>query len=337
MTDYSFTIIVPLYNSAIFLDKCIKSLQGQSYNNFEIILVDDGSQDDTLALCTSYAQRDSRVRVYTKKNEGQGVARNYGLARANNDFILYVDSDDYIEENTLLKVNNLINQEPDCDIVNFLIDFVDSHNKTHHQASKFSMSTMEGEDIFISAMLDRDILSSPCNKAYRRTFLVNNGILFPALRKNEDILYSRIVGFHAQKATFINETFYHALIRSGSTSRDFTSHNLKDSLSTINKLKEFLLEKRMMEKHEFVYKAFIVRHLSYLLIISAFRTNTYEDFKDKVTLTSDFGLNDYLKDRKVLNLLSYKQKIMAVLCRVPLFLYSIAKLSTKSGLYNPGR
>ena len=337
MTDNSFTIIVPLYNSALFLDKCLKALQGQIYNNFEVILVDDGSQDDTLALCTNYEQIDSRFRVYTKKNEGQGVARNFGLAKANNDFILYVDSDDYIEANTLLRINEVINQEPDCDIVNFLIDFVDDANKRHHQASNFSMSTMEGDDIFISAMLDRDILSSPCNKAYRRSFLVNNGIQFPALRKNEDILYSRIVGYYAQKAVFINEVFYHALIRSGSTSRDFTSHNLKDSLLTINKLKDFLLEKKMMDKHEFVYKAFIVRHLSYLLIISAFRTNTYNDFKDKFTLTSDFGLNDYLKDRKVLHLLSYKQKIMAMLCRMPLVLYSFAKLSTKLGLYNPGR
>lgn len=337
MTDNSFTIIVPLYNSALFMDKCLKSLQGQNYNNYEVILVDDGSQDDTFALCKGYEQRDPRIRAFTKINEGQGVARNFGLAKAENDFILYVDSDDFIETNALTKINEAINNEPDCDIVNYLIDFVDEFDKPHHQASKFNMNIMEGEAIFVSAMLDRDILSSPCNKAYRKSFLLNNDIQFPALRKNEDILYSRIVGYYAQKAVFINETFYHALIRTGSTSRDFTSHNLKDSLLTIDKLKTFLSEKGVLAKHESVYKAFIVRHLSYLLIISAFRTKSYHDFKDKIKLTSDFGLDDYLKDQKVFGLLSGKQKTMALLCRVPLMLYSVAKISTKLGLYNPGR
>jgi glycosyltransferase involved in cell wall biosynthesis len=333
----SFTIIVPLYNSALFLERCIKSLQNQNYNNFEVVLVDDGSQDETFALCQGYEKKDSRFNAYTKNNEGQGVARNFGLAKAKNDFILYVDSDDFIESDALKNINEAINSTPDCDFVNFLIDFVDENNRPRHQSARYSLPTMSGDDIFISAMLDRDILSSPCNKAYRRCFLLNNKIEFPSLRKNEDIIYSRIIGYYSKKTTFINKTLYHALIRSGSTSRNITSDNLKDSLLTIDKLKFFMQEKDIFDQYEIVFNAFVVRHLTYLLIIISFCSDDYNGFKRKVDLTTDIGLKNYLKNKKVISLLSIKQKIMALLCRVPLVLFSMAKLSTKLGLYNPGR
>lgn len=332
--EHSFSIIVPLYNSSEFMDKCLQSLKAQCYTNYEVILIDDGSHDNTFELCQVYEKNDNRFHAFTKNNAGQGVARNFGLTNASGDFIIYVDSDDYIEPNTLREINIALHLNPKCDIVNFLFDLVDDNGKVHYKSKSFGRTSMVGDDIFVSAMLDREILSIPWNKVYRKSFLNKYNITFPHLRRNEDIFYSRIIGFYALEAIFINKIFYHGLIRNDSTSRKFTNDNLKDSLFAVTMLKVFLQEKKVIDEYDLIFKAFIARHLSYLLVISAFRTEKYSSFKEQICLTKDFGLNDILKDKDVLNLLNNKQKIMSLLCRSPILLFIAAKLSVKTGLYN---
>ena len=96
------SIIVPIYNVEKYLERCVDSLVNQTYENIEIILVDDGSPDYCPQLCDEYAKKDSRIVVIHKKNGGLSDARNYGLCKASGEYILYVDSDDYIEWLTML-------------------------------------------------------------------------------------------------------------------------------------------------------------------------------------------------------------------------------------------
>ena len=97
------SIIVPIYNSSLYLDKCVNSLLSQTLTDIEIILVNDGSTDDSLSKMKSYD--DNRINIFSQKNGGQGSARNLGLTNAKGDYILFVDSDDYIDSNTIVKVN----------------------------------------------------------------------------------------------------------------------------------------------------------------------------------------------------------------------------------------
>lgn len=91
------SVIVPVYNTEKFIDRCIDSLLGQSFENFELIMVNDGSRDSSGVICKKYALKDKRIRVVDKKNEGVSAARNTGLDSANGDWIVFVDSDDYVE------------------------------------------------------------------------------------------------------------------------------------------------------------------------------------------------------------------------------------------------
>lgn len=91
------SIVVPIYNVEKELDRCLQSLLRQTYKNIEIILVDDGSPDRCPLLCDEYAQKDSRVRVIHKKNGGLSDARNVGLQATTGEYVLYIDSDDYID------------------------------------------------------------------------------------------------------------------------------------------------------------------------------------------------------------------------------------------------
>lgn len=108
------SVIVPIYNVADYLKECIDSIVKQTYTNIEIILVDDGSTDNSLNICKSYA--DGRICVYSKENGGQSSARNYGLDVAQGDYIVFVDSDDYIEENYVERLVLAISSDPSVDI-----------------------------------------------------------------------------------------------------------------------------------------------------------------------------------------------------------------------------
>ena len=103
-----FSIIVPVYNTEKYLDRCVKSLLSQTLSNIEVILVDDGSSDGSGRICDDFAAGDTRVRVIHKKNEGQGIARNAGLDLAFGEYVLFIDSDDYIEKEMIEKLYKAI-------------------------------------------------------------------------------------------------------------------------------------------------------------------------------------------------------------------------------------
>ena len=96
-----FSIIIPVYNVEQYVSECIESIQRQSYQNWEMILVDDGSTDQSCEICASYAQRDKRIKVFSKKDTGQADSRNFGVQRACGDYFLFVDSDDFIVSDAL--------------------------------------------------------------------------------------------------------------------------------------------------------------------------------------------------------------------------------------------
>lgn len=109
-----FSIIVPAYNSAEYIKKCIESVLEQTYSRFELILVDDGSLDTTLEICKAYAEKDSRIRVFHKENGGHTSARNEGLKNAIGEYILFLDSDDWIHIHTLKTCyDEIVKNEPD--------------------------------------------------------------------------------------------------------------------------------------------------------------------------------------------------------------------------------
>lgn len=91
------SVIIPVYNAERFVGKCIESVKAQSYTDWQLILVDDGSKDRSLEVCQHYADQDSRILVIHQENAGPGIARNMGIASAKGDYVVFIDSDDYIE------------------------------------------------------------------------------------------------------------------------------------------------------------------------------------------------------------------------------------------------
>jgi glycosyltransferase involved in cell wall biosynthesis len=113
MVKNMISVIVPVYNAEKFIDRCIKSILNQNYNDFEIILVDDGSPDKCPKICDEWAEKDERIKVIHKINGGVSSARNAGLKVAKGEFVTFVDSDDTLSDCALLNMNNLMDSETD--------------------------------------------------------------------------------------------------------------------------------------------------------------------------------------------------------------------------------
>lgn len=121
------SVIVPVYKVEPYLDRCVASILAQTYPNLEVILVDDGSPDNCPALCDAWAQRDARIRVIHKKNGGQSDARNVGLDAASGAYISFVDSDDYIAENFIETLYDLLHEyHTDISAVHWKLVYADA-------------------------------------------------------------------------------------------------------------------------------------------------------------------------------------------------------------------
>ncbi len=118
MKENKYSIVIPIYNCERFIDRCIKSIINQSYKNIELILINDGSTDNSNIICKKYSENDNRIVYIEQKNSGVSSARNKGIEKATGDYITFVDSDDYIEKNTLELLNKIIEKEK-CDIIKY--------------------------------------------------------------------------------------------------------------------------------------------------------------------------------------------------------------------------
>ena len=120
MENSLISVIVPVYNAEKYLDKCVNSIINQKYTNLEIILVDDGSKDNSLDLCKKYAEKDNRIKVIHKENGGLSSARNVGLAVARGEYIMFCDPDDlYLPNSCKVMLNEIIKTHADYVIGNY--------------------------------------------------------------------------------------------------------------------------------------------------------------------------------------------------------------------------
>ena len=166
------SIIIPVYNSEKYLNECICSCIEQTYDNIEIVLVDDGSLDNSLEICKSYGMKDSRVKTIHQPNAGVSAARNTGLRNAKGDYIFFLDSDDEIYSNSIeLLLKDMIKYE--ADIVSGVYSTVDNLGNEKCRYNDGRIIIYEGEEpIILSLKYDRQT-NSACAKLFSRKIIEN--------------------------------------------------------------------------------------------------------------------------------------------------------------------
>lgn len=207
------SVIVPVYKVEKYLDRCVQSIVDQTYRNLEIILVDDGSPDNSPALCDAWVEKDSRIKVIHKENGGLSDARNAGMAIATGELMGFIDSDDYIApEMYQLLFERMKADNSDisaCGVEMVFEDGTPSQNLTH--AGEFVLDTVQA----MKTIVQEKYLKQPVWYKLYKSALVHD-TLFPVGKYHEDVFWSYQAVARARKVSVIDRPCYYYIQRSGS-------------------------------------------------------------------------------------------------------------------------
>ena len=220
------SVIVPIYNTEKYLDKCLNSLVNQTFKDIEIILVNDGSTDGSEDIINKYLKKYTNIVYISKENTGQGDSRNVGLKSAKGEFISFVDSDDYIDTTMLEKLYNehvLKNAE-----IVYCKCFFAYENKLVPE--KFLEASTDHKKFIINNF-------GPCAKIIKKSIITENNLYFPKLRAYEDVSVVPLWGQNASNIAFVDQNLYYYLMRNGSTMKQLVyNEKLLDILDGLDNL-----------------------------------------------------------------------------------------------------
>lgn len=275
MSVVKFSVILPVYNVRNYLKSCLDSILSQSFKNFEIILVDDGSSDGSDKICDEYASEYSNVSVTHKENGGQSSARNLGVRLAKGEYFLFIDSDDYISEGALAAFNDEISKYGIIDVV--LSDGMYEVNNEGRFIKDESIWNSEdfkginGQEA-VKKLLQIQNEWSPCGKCYRTAFWRNNGFEFVEKRISEDMqLIDRVI-LKAERVSMVPAFYYYRSQIGGSTMHSNYYKLLNDTLWALEDWDKFLkaekfdkeLEDVIRYSHAKVYKHIVLGNLFFV-------------------------------------------------------------------------
>ena len=218
--DKLISIIVPVYKVAKYLPRCIESILRQTYQNFELILVNDGSPDKSGELCDKYAKKDSRIRVIHKENGGASSARNVGMDVAQGEYIVFVDGDDWVVDNCLEELVKPM-EEKDVQMAIGGIEIREFDISTQQmQEQLITLKEMEHTQIYEFFMKQFGLSRGPCAKIYKKEIISKYNIQFDeTIKWGEDAIFLCKYWMHSKKIYIIESVlyYYNRLVPSAST------------------------------------------------------------------------------------------------------------------------
>lgn len=219
------SVVVPVYNCEKTLSKCLSSVLNQTFKDFELIIVNDGSPDNSEKICREFEEKDKRVKYIRRENGGLASVRNLGLSEAKGDYLCFVDSDDYIDEAALSFMYRTAEKEK-SDIV--LCGYYIENGKNVERNSCESVSIgKENINSHIVELKSKNLIDPAWNKLYRLSFLKETDVQFPVGEYYEDTCFNLKLLAFAPIITVCNECFYHYVLQMGSITRRYNEQKLE--------------------------------------------------------------------------------------------------------------
>lgn len=253
------SVIVPVYNVEHYLSKCLDSLVTQSFDDFEIIIVDDGSTDSSGMIAEKYAQQYRNVQVITQENQGLGGARNTGIEHAAGDFFLFVDSDDYLLKDTLSSIYKKIIEE-NADMLIFGFSNVDIKGNVLAEESYVSFKgncLRECPEILLGA-------PAAWNKLIHRDLFLKTDIRFPPRVWYEDLRTTTKLYIYAKKIVYINQPFYQYLKRPGSIMNTDKADRISEIIDAVEDVFSYYKKKNLFDTYKEEMEFIALNHMYYL-------------------------------------------------------------------------
>lgn len=266
------SVIIPVYNVEKYLSKCVDSILAQSVEDFELLLIDDGSTDSSLTICNDYARKDNRIRVISKENGGVSSARNLGLDNATGEWVTFVDADDWLDERTFEKCRPYMEEN---EIVRFSTLDVFANGKIHHRRVR---KAKDWDEAFRQVVGHRTVIGI-CGTLYNRRLFEENKIRF-----DTDIVYGEdwwVVAqtmYHARSVKTLPELFGYIYNRSNenSCSNTISSAKLIQSLVIAKRIGEMVGEgyEKEMKRTRCYRTGVLVRECGWREASEAIRVNS---------------------------------------------------------------
>lgn len=268
------SVIVPVFNVEDYIEDCVKSILSQSFSDFELLLIDDGSTDKSRNICENLAKHDCRIKFFHQSNSGVSSARNLGLEKATGDRISFIDSDDVIEKDMYSKM-----LESDGDLIICGVREINHSSSIVHLYDLPSEVLFKGEDeiknLIRSDFEYKNILNSPCNKIYKRNIISCNKLYFPNRKRGEDWWFNMLYVQKIKSFFFVNEPLYNYYRRDNSAMAKYLPEQFDLWLEN-RKLRNQIKDEFDIHFNESNYNRIWVEKVLYHLI------NTPKDYKDKV-------------------------------------------------------
>lgn len=262
------SIIVPVYKCENFIQKCIDSVLTQSFKNFELILVLDGEDEPSGKICCKYAKADKRIKIISKKHEGVSVARNRGIDNAEGEWIFFLDSDDWIEENYIFKMVEMAENET-TDI--FICDYFAERNSSSKRESFFDFSernfqNFEKGELVKSCLFSTLYTSSnasvnigvPWAKVYKKVFLKKNNLNFvPGLKRMQDTIFNLYAFTLAEKIAYKNVPLYHYSKNESSATNAYQSDFSQTAVAVYQEITNYAMWTERRDMYDIAYTKMI--------------------------------------------------------------------------------
>ncbi len=266
----TFSLIVPVYNVEKYLAKCLDSILNQTYQDFEIIVVNDGSPDNSQAIIDEYVKNHpQKIKSFIKENGGLSDARNFGIKKATGDYLLFIDSDDYIDKSALQGIKNEIdNCNPD--IIGFNLVTVNEKKQQLSLMTRPNIKGVSGAEAIIALVEHKQCFEPACGFAYNRKYWTEKGFEFFKGIYHEDFALVPLVILRAEKVCCIELNAYYYVSTDGSITRTNTKERTLRLCADLLKGYDFLVEEYFKEPSdnllaEKMYLAYIANAVIYRL------------------------------------------------------------------------
>lgn len=293
------SIIIPVYNAEKYVEKCLRSLSGQTYPNIEIICINDGSTDRSLEILQTYKETEPRLKIINQKNGGPGVARNKGLAEATGDYIMFCDSDDWFAPESCETIIPAFN-DPDVDIVTFQTQVVDEGECRRWDGEvEYYKNTLSGIHE-VTQDLGLKINGVLWNKAFKKSLIDKYQMEFPEIYHGEDSGFIHQYIIICKKINYIENKLYNYLRRSDSIvgqyfQKKYTPNIANDVANRNRVLYKFLEKNNLLDKFANYFMTSVFAGVYYQL------QNIHPDCVE-ACLQSHFALAQKLKLQNLQNL-----------------------------------
>ena len=293
---HKMAIIIPVYNTSKYLKKCLDSVVNQTYKNYEVIIVNDGSTDNSLAIINYYIKQNPNITLINQRNMGLSMARNNAVKKINADYFLFLDSDDYLDIDALKILNEKLDDE---DLLRYQIRDV-YEDKTYDQ-DYLTFKNKHGKEA-IKYLIDSYYTEPACCYLYKTSFFKENNFEFKDKVYHEDYGLIPYVIIKAKSITAIEDKLYYYLQRDGSITKN--TKNILKRYQDIKVQYDDLLEK--LKKDDFENKKYLISYLTNNLFYKLVLLDN-ENYKKELKVLKeekvfDNLLNDTLK-RKIKNIL----------------------------------